>query len=95
MLERRASGEWTAARLRSEAAALVLRDLEEEQQQEQQQSGRQPSTAADHSAGRLAARVRLAEHWDALEFDERRALLREVVASVVATDDGVHVKFLA
>ena len=36
----------------------------------------------------------LAEHWDELEFDERRALVREVVASVVATDDGVHVDFL-
>jgi DNA invertase Pin-like site-specific DNA recombinase len=94
MLERRASGEWTAGRLRSEAAALVLRDLEEEQEL-LQQSGRLPSTAADHSAGRMAARVRLAEHWDEFEFDERRALLREVVASVVATDDGVHVKFLA
>ena len=94
MLERRASGEWTAARLRSEAGALVLRDVAEEKE-EQQQSGRPPSTAADHSAGRLAARVRLAERWDELEFDERRALVREVVASVVATDDGVHVDLLA
>ncbi len=92
MLEHRASGEWTAARLRSEAAALVLADLEEE---DQQQRDGLPSTAADHSAGRLAARVRLAERWDELEFDERRSLLREVVAAVVATDDGVRVKFLA
>ena len=92
MLERRASGEWTAARLRSEAAALVLTDLEQE---EEQQSDGLRSTAADHAAGRAAARVRLAEHWDELELDERRALLREVVASVVATDEGVHVKLLA
>ncbi|MDA1062087.1 MAG: hypothetical protein O2895_04160, partial [Chloroflexi bacterium] len=38
------------------------------------------------------ARQYLAEDWDALSYEVRRALLREVVAAVVVTDDELRVE---
>ena len=100
MLERYAAGEWTAARLRAEAAPLVREDLAVEERVEalarREQEGRSEAASRAETDGPAileAARTRLAEQWDVLPFEERRALLREVVAEVIATDDTVRVQF--
>ena len=89
LLERRARGEWTADRLRQEAGALALADLEPEEQAEVVARRRADVLgAADHEQGQAAARARLVRLWDALPFAERRRLLREVGAAVVVTERG-------
>lgn len=95
LVERRMRGEWTAERLRAEATDMVLEDLQAEERLE---------AIADRSRtlrdGTLRAPAleaswhRLVEEWDALSFDERRTLLREVVMSIVVTDEDVRVDFV-
>ena len=98
MLERRASGEWTAPQLRSRAAALALEDLQWEGEQERSAAagaggGAEKRNDAARRRALEAARRRLGREWDALDFEHRRALLREVVAAVIAKDDEVQVQF--
>ncbi len=81
MLERRAAGEWTDAELVRHAAANVLEQLDIERSAEQGADEVPPEEA----------RKRLLGEWENLEFAERRALLRRVVAEVVVTDEGVRV----
>lgn len=94
MLELRASGQWTAEQLRSRAALLVLDDLDDEVRTVEE--GRGVRLALDPAMRRpplAAARARLIEQWDELPFEERRALLADVVAEVVVTDRAVRVRF--
>ena len=94
MLERYAAGEWTAPRLSSEAAALVLADLEAEEQAAALVRGEtREGGEAERRQALAAARTRLAEGWDEIDFDERRQLLRELVTDVIVTDDEVRVQF--
>ena len=94
MLERYAAGQWTAQQLRSSAAALVLTDLDEEERAAALARG---ETQEREDAGRarmlVRARARLSERWEALEFDERRDLLRRVVTEVMVTDEEVRMRF--
>jgi hypothetical protein len=94
LIERRVRGEWTAARLRSESAPIVLEDLEAEERLEALAERRRAMQDGSKRASALAgARRRLVSEWDALPFDERRALLREVVSGIVVTDEDVRVDF--
>jgi site-specific DNA recombinase len=92
LLERRASGEWTADRLRQEAGALALADLEAEEQADV--AARRRADVLDiahHQRTQAIARARLVRLWDVLPFAERRRLLRAVVAAIVVTDEAVVV----
>ncbi len=94
LVERRVRGEWTAERLRTEAAGIVLEDLEAEERIEA--IANRNRTLQDDSLRAPALEAswrRLVEMWDALLFDERRTLLREVVTSIVVTDEDVRVDF--
>lgn len=84
MLERRASGQWTAAQLRRAAAPVVLADLDDERSAAQRADGDRPTAAQ--------ARAALAGRWDELSFDQRRALLKRAVSSVVVTDDHLELR---
>ncbi|MGE0134202.1 MAG: recombinase family protein [Dehalococcoidia bacterium] len=94
LLDRHASGEWTMARLRTEASTLALEDLAAEDRAEAL-AGRQSATEDEaRRATRLTrSRTRLAREWDEVDFVERRDLLREVVREVVVTDEDVRVDF--
>ena len=50
-----------------------------------------PRVYAGGAVRLAAARTRLAEGWDEIDFDERRELPREVVV-VTVTNDGVRVQ---
>ena len=92
-LERRAAGQWTAEQLRRRAAETVLADLEAETHEAAQERGRrEDGDGALRRAALEEARQRLAGDWDALSYGVRRALLREVVAAVVVTDDELRVE---
>ena len=81
MIERRVAGEWTDAELVRRAGANVLELLELEQA---------AAAEREEAIGPEEARRRLIAEWDALAFDDRRALLQRAVAEVVVTDDGVR-----
>ena len=96
-IERRAAGQWTAQQLRQRAAATVLADLEAEtveaaRQHQRRAAGDEASEEEPRRAALAEARQHLAEHWDTLSYGVRRALLREVVAAVVVTDDELRVE---
>lgn len=94
LLERHARGEWTVEQLRGEASGLALEDLAAEERSETLTQRRQASVDGRKRASALArARTRLAREWDALDFQERQDLLREVVTAVVVTDQDVRVDF--
>jgi hypothetical protein len=80
MIERRALGQWTAAQLLRAAGPLVLADLADEEAAEQR------------DGTPVEALSTLVEQWDALAFEARRALLRQVVATVEVSDDRVLVR---
>ena len=92
-IERRVSGQWTAEQLRQRSAPLVLEDLAVEERAQRLARHR---IAADDAALRRAgleeARRRLAEDWDALSFEVRSALLHELVAEIVVSDDELRVE---
>jgi hypothetical protein len=50
---------------------------------------------AKRASALAVARSRLVEEWDDLPFEERRALLREVVTGIVVTDEDIRVDFAA
>ena len=92
-LERRAAGQWTAEQLRRRAAETVLADLEAETHEAAHERGRrEDGDGALRRAALEEARQRLAGDWDALSYGVRRALLREVVAAVVVTDEELRVE---
>jgi DNA invertase Pin-like site-specific DNA recombinase len=94
LFERRVRGEWTAARLRQEAAGIALEDLQAEERIEAIAERRRAMQDDTKRASALATdRRRLVSEWDSLPFEERRALLREVVAGIVVTDEDVRVDF--
>lgn len=94
LLERRARGEWTAERLRLEAAEIALDDLRAEERIEALADRRRLVQDDSKRAPALAtARRRLMREWDSLPFEQRRALLREVVRGIVVTDEDVRVDF--
>lgn len=94
LLERHARGEWTIDRLRAEASSLALEDLAAEERAEALASRRQASLDGKKREAHLERqRRRLAREWDDLPFEERRDLLREVVTSIVVTDEDVRVEF--
>jgi site-specific DNA recombinase len=84
MLDRRASGQWTAAQLRKAAAPGVLADLDAERRAGGQADGARP-TAAE-------ARAALAGGWDGFSFEQRRSLLQRALSAVVVTDDRVELR---
>jgi hypothetical protein len=91
-LERRVRGEWTATRLREEAAWLALEDLQAEERADYEERWRSLlEEQADRQATLADVRTRLADRWDTLSFEERRRLLRQVVASITVTDDTLRV----
>lgn len=92
-LERRAAGQWTAEQLRRRSAEVVLADLAAESHEAAfDRRQREDDDAALRRAGLAEARRRLAEDWNVLSFEVRRALLHEVVSSVVVTDDELRVE---
>jgi len=96
MIERRTRGEWTAEQLRREGSKLALEDLEAEERVEALLQRREHAHDDARRASALElARRRLVADWGSLPFEERRALLREVVAGVVVTDEDVRVDFVA
>ncbi len=82
MLERYVAGEWTWTELRRRSAPNVIEQLEIEEEA----SGAQISTIDPN-----VARERLLEEWDELPFIEHRRLLRECVAEITVTDEGIAV----
>lgn len=56
---------------------------------------RRQADAAERRRAQQQALARLLDGWDSLPFEERRALLRDVVAAVVVTDEDVHVQLRA
>jgi site-specific DNA recombinase len=84
MLDRRASGQWTAAQLLKAAAPIVLADLSAERNEAGSTDGDRPTPAQ--------ARAALAGGWDGFSFDQRRSLLQRALSSVVVTDDGVELR---
>lgn len=94
LLERRMRGEWTGDRLRGEAADIVLEDLQAEERLAAIAERRRAMLNDSTRTTALAeSRRRLVSEWDALPFEERRALLREVVTGIVVTDEDVRVDF--
>lgn len=94
LLERHARGEWTIDRLRAEASSLALEDLAAEERAEALAARRQASLDGKRREAHLERqRRRLAREWDDVPFEERRDLLREVVTSIVVTDEDVRVEF--
>jgi site-specific DNA recombinase len=94
LVERRVRGEWTAERLRTEAASVALEDLQAEERLDAfAERGRTLQDDSLRSPALEASWRRLVQEWDALSFDERRMLLREVVTSIVVTDEDVRVEF--
>jgi DNA invertase Pin-like site-specific DNA recombinase len=92
-IERRAAGQWTAEQLRRRSAEVVLADLEAEMHESaSDRRSREDGDEAMRRAGLAEARQRLAYDWDALSFEVRRALLHEVVAEVIVTDDAFRVE---
>ena len=92
-IERRAAGQWTAQQLRRRAAETVLADLEAETAEAaQERRRREEGDEALRRAALAEARRHLAEDWDELSYGVRRALLREVVAAVVVSDDELRVE---
>ena len=92
-IERRASGQWTAQQLRRNSAPTVLGDLASEERVALLE--RRRADADDEALRRAAleeARLHLADDWHALSFEVRGALLREVVAAVVVSDDALRVE---
>ena len=82
-----ANGEWTPAHLLAEAGPRALADLELEAALEKLRA--RPARVAGDDGGATDAQ-RLVEDWDALEFAERRSLLRRLVAEIVVTDSDVR-----
>ncbi|MDP6606293.1 MAG: recombinase family protein [Dehalococcoidia bacterium] len=80
MIERRAMGQWTAEQLLRAAGPLVLEDLADE------------AAADDRGRTPVEALGTLVEQWDVLAFEQRRALLQQVVAGVEVTDGHVAVR---
>ena len=97
MLELRASGRWTAQQLRSAAAGLAPEELADEAAHGDAAARPAPgeSDEAPRRQALAAARARLAERWDGLDFEQRRRLLTELVSAVIVTDDDVRVQFAA
>lgn len=94
LIERHARGEWTIERLRGEASSLALEDLAAEERAETLEARRQSALAGKKRVSHLERqRTTLAREWDALGSEERRELLREVVISIVVTDEDVRVEF--
>jgi site-specific DNA recombinase len=94
LIERRVRGEWTAEQLRREAAGLALEDLEAEERADVLAHRRRHIEDDVRRASALAlARRRLVDEWELLPFEERRALLREVVTGIVVTDEDIRVDF--
>jgi site-specific DNA recombinase len=94
LIERRVRGEWTAEQLRREAAGLALEDLEAEERADVLAHRRRHIEDDVRRASALAlARRRLVDEWELLSFEERRALLREVVTGIVVTDEDIRVDF--
>jgi site-specific DNA recombinase len=85
MLDRRASGQWTAAQLRKAAAPIVLADLDAERRAGGRTDAARPTPAE--------ARAALADGWDGFSFDQRRSLLQRAISAVVVTDDRVELRF--
>jgi site-specific DNA recombinase len=82
MLERYAAGEWTWNELRRRSAPNVIEQLEIEEAH---------AAATISTIDPEAARQRILADWDELPFVDRRRLMRECIAEVVVTDDGVLV----
>ena len=78
-----ATGEWPAARLLAEAGPRALADLELEAALEDLAHRPPPAPGPE-------PRRHLIEDWDAIEFAERRSLLRRLVAGIVVTDTEVR-----
>ena len=94
LIERRARGEWTAERLRLEAAEIAVDDLRAEERLDVLADRRRLVQDDSKRAPALAtARRRLMREWDSLPFEQRRALLREVVRGIVVTDEDIRVDF--
>ena len=93
LLERRASGEWSAERLREEASALAVEDLQAEEEADLLVRRRDDAASIERRQEALAAvRARLIHDWTTLPTAELHRLLREVVTAVVVTDEGVSVR---
>ena len=82
MLERRVAGQWTDADLVRRAGPIVLEQLSMEVRDAMGDAAPVPPEDA---------RARLLDEWDALPFEERRALLLAAVAEIVVTDTAVRV----
>ncbi len=78
-VERWTAGEWRYAELVRRVGSLV-RDLQAEEE-----------PAVDISPAAEESRRQLVREWDALEFAERRTLLRAAVAEVVVTGQDVRI----
>lgn len=92
LLERHASGEWTAARLREEGSTLALLDLQAEEEQAQLEARDTPVDQARRHGELAAARRKLVRDWSRLPFAEQRDLLRRVMTGVVVTDDAIRLE---
>jgi DNA invertase Pin-like site-specific DNA recombinase len=95
LLERYASGEWSAEQLREEAGTVALLDLQAE---EEEALLWHPSTApgagegGGRQAGLAAARRKLVGEWSRLPLAEQRELLRRVVTGIVVMDDAIRLE---
>lgn len=93
LIERRASGEWSAERLRHEASELAVQDLQAEEEADLLARRQDDAASLDRRSEALAAvRARLVHEWTTLPPDEAHRLLREVVTSIVVTNEAVAVR---
>jgi len=92
LLERHASGEWSAARLREEASTLALLDLQAEDEEALLEARDTPVDHLRRHGELAAARRRLVRDWSRLPFTEQRDLLRRVMTGIVVTDDAIRLE---
>ena len=90
MIERWVAGQWRTDRFIARGGPVALAGLEVEERLEAIER-REKRAGQDRGAESGAARQRLATDWDSLGFEERRELLRAIVAEIVVTDDAVRV----
>ncbi|HEY8490408.1 MAG TPA: recombinase family protein [Dehalococcoidia bacterium] len=90
LLTAAAGGRLRPDRLRALSLQLAGEQLElEEQITEIEKRIHQQATAAERQEERNRRLAELRDRWDELTFEQRRALLRQVVDRVVVTDDGI------
>jgi site-specific DNA recombinase len=91
LMEQAAAGLLSRERLRAQSIDIARRQLElEEQQGREERRTREREARAERQQLRQSVLDRLRDDWEGLPFEERQALLRDVLDKVVVHDDHVE-----